>query len=297
MIVLVLLAFTMVGSAMTVGSIASHRVALPALKFGGEWVGHCTTYSLDSGDMVSPGPDVLIHEQWNEDKQMERHSLLFDPDGCRTASRSVLPLAQSGSELLTLGARMLEPEVLNIRAWALDAVMDTDPQYWRCETILDGWCGDRPVERAVSLECPKERTRIQFAFDPSSGTFDSSSPAKVFHERCWAVSPAADLNARECDDVDPDWLAAAVGFDAFGASSGVEQPAAADGSANVLMLECGVELRGSPGLLELVQHSGKDARNGYKQIRVTRSWVGESSKAGCSVFTAVEVMDDTTGAL
>ena len=169
-----------------VGSIASHRVALPALNFGGEWVGHCTTYSSDTGDVTVPGSDVLTHEQWNAEKQMMRHVL---HSSSRTASRDVLPLAQSGSELLTLGARMLEPEVLNIRAWALDAVDGVQPHFWRCETILDGWCGDRPVERAVALECPKERTRIQCIFDPGSGTFAPSTPVLVYRERCWSVSP------------------------------------------------------------------------------------------------------------
>ena len=63
------------------------------------------------------------------------------------------------------------------------------------------------------------------------------------------------------------------------------------------MLGCGIELRGSPGLLELVLHSGKGARNGYKQILVKRSWIGEAGDAGCSAFTEVEVSNDTTGAL
>ena len=178
-------------SAMT-GSIASHKVALPALKFGGEWAGQRVMYSSDTGAVMSTA-EVLTVEQWNPDRRMERHVW----SGPGSGRMDELPLAQSGSEVLTLGARMLEPEVLNIRSWALDAVDDANPQYWQIETILDGWCGDRPTQRVVSLECPKERTRVQFAFDPTSGTFDSSSPMVVFQERCWSVSPAGNLDARD----------------------------------------------------------------------------------------------------
>ena len=64
-----------------------------------------------------------------------------------------------------------------------------------------------------------------------------------------------------------------------------------------LALGCGLSLQGKPGLLEVTLTSGARARNGYASIVVKRSWVtvGESGASSSSVFTEVDVVDDTTG--
>ena len=42
------------------------------------------------------------------------------------------------------------------------------------------------------------------AFDPARGTF--KSPVVVFQERCWSVSPAADLDAQKARRRAAGWL-------------------------------------------------------------------------------------------
>ena len=152
--------------AVMAGSIVGHRVALPALRLGGEWAGHTVEYSSESGDVLRPAIKALTAEQWNADKAMERRRVEIHVEGTpprhAVGPRRVLPVAQSGSETLTLGAHMLEPEVLNARAWALDAAAD-ESSAWQCETLFDGLCGDRPDQRADSLEVtvlllPRPRT-------------------------------------------------------------------------------------------------------------------------------------------
>ena len=73
---------------------------------------------------------------------------------------------------------MLEADVLNARAWALDAVGESQST-WRCETIFDGLGGDRPNEREGALECPKERTRVQCSFDPATGALICTGKAEA----------------------------------------------------------------------------------------------------------------------
>jgi hypothetical protein len=224
---------------------------------------------------------------------MERRVISLQPDGSMVSKRRVLPVAQSGAEVLALGARMLEPEILNIRAWALDAVDDSASGVWHIETLVDGICGVRPPMRATALECPKERTRVACSFEPSTGELVAASTVLVSQERCWQVSPSAELAASgSADDLDPEWVAAAVGFDCFGGGGGGDgstTPTKTGGETLSLCLDCGVELRGEPGLLVLTIRSGKGARNGYDQVTVRRSWVGGSA------FTEVGVVEDTTG--
>ena len=278
--------------------VSPHRVARPALRLGGEWAGHTVSYASDSGRVIQQSVgEVLTCEEWNDDRKMQRHVVQFKADGSKVASRDVLPLAQSGSETLTLGARMLEPEVLNIRAWALDAADENTPDSWQIEAIFDGLSGDRPAERAGALACPARRTRVQCSFRPSTGQLDAGSPVVVWQERCWSVMPQGNLDAREAGDIDAEWHAAAVGFERFGgtASDGEASRAESGESSTALTLDCGIELRGSPGLLEVTLSSGEGARNGFNSIAVKRSWAGDCAEAGCSVFTEVEVIDDTTG--
>ena len=122
----------------------------------------------------------LAHCHWASLRRQFRTSPAWN--GTRVVG-VVLPFAQSGSEVLTLGARMLEPDVLNIRAWALDAVDEASPGTWDCEAIIDGLSGDRPAERAGALECPKVRTRVRCRFDPTAGRVDPASPVAVALER------------------------------------------------------------------------------------------------------------------
>ena len=276
-------------------------VPLPALRIGGEWAGHSVAYSADTGDAMAPGVQLLTNEQWNADKAMVRRFVQFHPGHAVATQPRVLPLAQSGSEVLTLGARMLEPEVLNVRGWALDAVDESTAGLWQCEAIFDGLCGDRPATRTAALECPKERTRVQCSFVPATGTIDPTSTVHVCHERCWSVSPSSDLEARELGNVEAEWLESVVGLECFGgkgrATTAAKEATMSSGlpATSAVSLDCGIELRGAPGLLELTLTSGEGALNGYQTIVMRRSWAGDGGDAGCSRFTEVDVLDDTTG--
>ena len=265
-------------------TISRHSVALPALRIGGEWAGHTVEFSPESGCALS-SVEVLACERWNADRRLERRTIEFNADGAAMSEGVVLPFAQSGSEVLTLGARMLEPDVLNIRAWALDAVDETSPGTWDCEAIIDGLSGDRPAERAGALECPKVRTRVRCRFDPTAGRVDPASPVAISLERCWSVTPSAALDEAGPAAVDAEWRSAVVGMESFGEGEGTLSAA-------------GIELHGEPGLLRLTLRSGTRAQNGYSSVSISRSWVGECCEgpdAACSVFTEVEVTDDTTG--
>jgi hypothetical protein len=276
---------------------AARSVARPALRLGGEWAGHTVQYSSTTGRVVRPGVQALTCERWNKARALERRTVELRTDGA-VASDGVLPVAQSGAQVLALGAAMFEPKVLNCRAWALDAVDTAAPGIWALETVFDGLCGDRPAERADAFECPKERTRVQCSFEPSSGTFAPMADVRVWQERCWSVTPADDAATRgESGPIDLEWASSVVGLKSFGALTATAPPetSAAPSGAKVLALDCGVELRGKPGVLEMRLTSGEGARNGYAAIVVRRSWVGEGGAAGSSVFTEVEVVDDTTG--
>lgn len=168
---------------------------------------------------------------------------------------------------------------------------------------------------------------MECCFDPVSGTFDRSKSVEVSHERCWSVSPLPSDEMIESRAYEYDWLAAVVGFEPFAVPGGTSPTAATPRAAiavessrvessqaksaplsstqssqltssqggAVLSLGCGIELRGAPGLLEVILTSGARALNGYQQIVVKRSWVGDGGEAGASVFTEVEVVDDMTG--
>ena len=152
---------------------------------------------------------------------------------------------------------------------------------------------------------------MQCSFNPLTGLFAPTAPVVVTHERCWSVAPAGSLAERsDAGGIDSDWLAAVVGLDSFATRNGAASTRGGeegdkDGTAApgelvdalpaVVSLGCGIELRGAPGLLKLTLSSGEGARNGYQEVEVVRSWVGDYGDAGCSVFTEVQVMDDTTG--
>jgi len=188
---------------------------------------------------------------------------------------------------------MLEPDVLNTRAWALDAV-EEDSGLWQCETVFDGLGGERPVDRDGAAECPKERTRVLCSFDPETGALSPTAPVHVWQERCWSASPAAELDDA-LSDVDRAWFSSVVGFmnpaPQSGATMGVVGAAAAEGAA--VALGGGIKLRGRPGMLEVTLTSGARSRNSYRAVVVRRSWAGVA--AGRSVFAEVETVDDTTG--
>ena len=277
-------------------------VARPALCLGGEWAGHVATYSA-TGQASQPGVEVLTSEAW-VDRRIHRHSVQLHSEGPRS-SRETLPPACCGSLTLAWGAAMLEPDTLNVRAWAVDAVDGSSSGLWRCEAVFDGLSGDRPHERDGAFECPKERTRVQCVFDPASGTLARSADIAVWQERCWSATPAQDDHLDAVGGLDPEWVRSVVGLECFGNDCVPGRAAAATGTDEAdggmlttdLTLGCGVSLLGKPGLLELTLTSGTRARNGYHSIVVKRSWVtaAESGASSSSVFTEVEVVDDTTG--
>ena len=106
---------------------AAAMVARPALRIGGEWAGHCVTFS-DAG-MPTTFAEKLTTEEWMRREDSEEPSpaktlaalsrRTIRPEGAEV-SQAVLPKACSDAAILQPGNSMFEPEVLNARAWALD---------------------------------------------------------------------------------------------------------------------------------------------------------------------------------
>lgn len=202
-----------------------------------------------------------------------------------------LPTACSGSIVLQRGAAMLEPDVLNSRAWALDSAHESNSGSWHCETIFDGLGGDRPSQLVGAIEAPKERTRVCCVFNPDEGTLSQSAPVLVCQERCWRVAPSDAL--AELDSLDSGWVASVIGLECFAKHSSDTSCAAHDASSVALSLGGGIELRGHPGLLEITISSGAGTRNAYRQVVMRRSWAGDQTGRG--LMTQVHVVDDMTG--
>ena len=265
-------------------------VAKPALRLGGEWAGNRVALTPSGGILESA--EVLVSEAWSgrtRDSVMERRTLRRHADKgwwCYVA-HGPLPSACSGSVVLRYGAAMMEPDVLNARAWALDTC-DGATGLWRCETVFDGLGGDRPALRCGALECPGERTRVTCTLDPDSGTLAPGSEVAVYQERCWSSAPALD----EADELDDAFVSSAVGLESF--ASGSDAAAAAAPSA-AHAVGGGVEVRACADsrCLQISLSSGKGTLNTYSSVVVRRSWAGTA--AGRSVFAEVEVLDDTTG--
>ena len=172
-------------AAMVVPAGSLHRVARPAHKLGGEWAGNLVSFS-ESGAVLGQR-ESFVTEEWRGEAGAEwaihrREHLMQSGDTGAAVANTVLPTACSGSLTLRRGASMMEPDVLNARAWALDAV-DASTGLWRCETIFDGVGGDRPRTRDGALECPKERTRVQCVLDANTGQLAPSEPVLVWQER------------------------------------------------------------------------------------------------------------------
>ena len=238
----------------------------------------------ESGAVSQPGAQVLVSEVWQE-QTVHRQTVQLAPDGDSTISNVALPPACSGSTALIRGASMLEPDVLNARAWALDAV-DESQGVWRCETIFDGLGGDRPDEREGALECPKERTRVQCSFDPATGALVPSAPVLVWQERCWSAGPADDFDVHAAGGVDAAWASSVVGLECFEARAASE-----DAAASTIALGGGVELRCGPNLLEITLSSGRGSSNKFASVAIRRSWAGDDT--GRSLFAEVETIGDT----
>ena len=185
---------------------------------------------------------------------------------------------------------MMDPDVLNARAWALDAV-EVSTGLWRCETIFDGLGGDRPQMRGAALECPKERTRVQCVVDPTTGDLAPSAPVLVWQERCWSAAPADDLDDGALDAA---WVSSAVGLESFGDLSAGGKSGAPHSLGVLRSLGGGVEMCGQPGLLEITLRAGAESRLQYTSTVVRRSWAGDA--AGRSVFAEVETLNDTEDA-
>lgn len=281
---------------------AARSVARPALKLGGEWAGRCAAFST-SGNADSLCAQ-LITESWSS-KVLHRRTIQPAPVGAHI-STSVLPSACSGSTVLAYGSAMFEPDVLNARAWTIDAVAgDGDGECWTCETVFDGW-GERPNFVPGAFDCPKERTRVRCTFDPASGSLASFSQVLVWQERCWSASPRPneldEVAAQQPGGLDGQWITDCVGFDDFGATSGAIMPASSRQALSsdsmppltALSLGGGVDLRGRPGFLEIsLTSGGTGSRNSYQAVIVKRSWAGDAT--GRSVFAEVETVKDMTG--
>lgn len=325
---------------------AGVSVARPALRLGGEWAGHCVSYSADGALRPVPeqyvpdellewgeaprGFEALTTETWDSSTSagggpsvLNRRTVkLLPEDGCNCenlgalVSHATLPTACSGSAVLRPGNAMFESDVLNARAWALDAVDPDGGRLWRLETLFDGLGGGRPRERSGARECPKERTRVQCTFDPSSGTLAAREPVVVWQERCWSAGPSDELTLRDSGrtGLDASWVASVVGIECFGdekraAAATQTATAAADGSSGGggdaggasgddeattrTVFGGGIELRAQPGLLEITLRSGAGDRNSWSRVVMRRSWAGD--EGGRSVFSEVDTFDETEG--
>jgi len=268
-----------------------HAVARPALRLGGEWAGYCVSYSDSAA--VSESTEQLITESWStpvSSSSVIRRRVVQPNADDFDVSTAALPTACSGPTVLCYGASMMEPDVLNARAWALDTA--DEGSVWKFETIFDGLGGERPPERDGAVECPKERTRVQCAVDLASGTLVPSTEAvRVWQERCWSTSPSAELEqGAQIGQLDPKWVGSMVGY--TGAAGAPPAAVASEGSL-VLALGGGITVRTLPGLLEVTMVSGSSSRNSYHGAVVRRSWAGDDE--GRSVYAEVETIDERTG--
>lgn len=301
-------------------SVAYQNVARPALRLGGEWAGKRKAFPVVVVDNEEQSHHVeeveeLISEVWTRPEGadaclMARRTIRLRESVAPEITNTVLPGACSDSIILQPGNSMFEPETLNARAWALDAVAGEDGT-WTCETIFDGLGGARPAERADALECPAERTRVSCHFDVATGDLKASAPVLVWQERCWSASPADDLEERIT--ADQGWVDSVVGYEELGgrassSSSPLPSPTTSSSStssstaeededefagAPALLVGGGIELRGKPGLLEVTLRSGRNSRQRWSRIVVRRSWVG--GEGGRSVFANVAAYDETDG--
>ena len=233
------------------------RVARPALRLGGEWAGNLVSFS-ESGAVMPQRVESLVTEAWRGEAGSEyaihrREHRMEHGVSPAAVANTVLPTACSGSTTLRRGASMMEPEVLNARAWALDAV-ESSTGLWRCETIFDGVGGDRPPTRDGALECPKERTRVQCVLDATTGDLAPSEPVLIWQERCWSAAPADDYDELARDAV---WVSSAVGLESFGdqIAGGTEEPSPW-WMAGLKRLGGGVEMSCQPGVLEITLRAG-----------------------------------------
>ena len=277
-------------------SAASLGVARPALRLGGEWAGWKCAFNPRSGavitdavkrycsdemiewDQVPFGFEVCTTETWDgnpPDSVLNRRLVqLLPEDGCNTenlsaiVARATLAKPISGTNELAPG-QGLEVDVLNTRAWALDAAISES--LWRCEAIFDGIGGIRPRMRRNAVECPAERTRVEITFDPATGELATKEPVVICQERCWMARPSADFQVREGggrSGLDAAWVSSVVGLGCF-----AEQPPIEDRDG-ILCLPGGIEVHAQPGLLEVVLDQSVDGTE--KKVLLRRSWVGSS---------------------
>ena len=233
------------------------RVARPAHKLGGEWAGNLVSFS-ESGAVLEQRESLVTEEWRGEEAGAEwaihrREHRLQHGDSAAAVANTVLPTACSGSTTLRRGASMMEPEVLNARAWALDAV-EASTGLWRCETIFDGVGGDRPQTRDGALECPKERTRVQCVLDATTGDLAPSEPVLIWQERCWSAAPADDYDELTRDAA---WVSSAVGLVSFGdQNAGSTEEPSPWWLAGLRHLGGGVEMSYQPGVLDITLRAG-----------------------------------------
>lgn len=299
-------------------------IARPALRIGGEWAGWCCAFNAKTGALITSDvekycSDTMIEwgqipggfeecttETWEGDSLTRRTVRLLPEDGCNTENLAAivkcatLPAAHSGTMTLKPGAAQLDTDVLNSRAWALDAA-DGEGGMWRCEAIFDGLGGPRPKELSGAVECPSERTRVRCSFNPTTGELTDNEPVLIWQERCWSARPSDDFSVREGvgsrSGIDAAWLSSVIGIGCFGEQkASVASPPddarddGRDASPAPLLASFGggVELRGGRGLLEVCLRTAPGGSQYWSELRLKRSW------AGGTIFVESEVVDDVS---
>ena len=233
-------------------------------------------------------------------------------------TRCLLPTPRAGSFKLHV-ENETAPEALAAHAWSLDAPVPDRPGIVRLETVLRGHGGVLPTSNLNAFPSLGERTRVALLFSPATGELAAekahpSSPVRqprpvveLWQERCWSDTLSLEVMETSFGPLHLDAVdkSQRVGIGCFGA---VRSAAAAsappsttestatwrDGglsargiteehSAWRLSLVGGVELGGSPGLLEVAL---TPADGSGKRITLRRSWsisgaVGEAEVVVC----------------
>ena len=142
---------------------------------------------------------------------------------------------------------------------------------WRIESVFDGLGGDPPRLRRGARPSLAERTRVLLVFDAAGGVLVPDLPVQIWQERQWSLEPSAELTFRERkadgsydrldgsglkrSGIEGGWVSSAVGYACFGDSNEARKPQNPSpptaGFLFSISLAGGVEVRGSPGLLEV----------------------------------------------
>ena len=100
-------------------------------------------------------------------------------DGDNVAAQDAFKSALSDK----IGSALDDKRMTVANDW-LNAAHETEDGLWRCETIFEGLGGERPRTRDGAFECPKERTRCELCFDPTTGTLAPSAAVLISQAGC-----------------------------------------------------------------------------------------------------------------